>query len=120
LKIHIIGVARVKLKYVIYSFFDTLKSVYCLLFIFYLCRKNKSFYDFDNIYGKRINTFFIQVFYNKMIAISRADVFMKKLITLANSDLKTVKDDVVLLLGETGSGKSTIMNMIAGSKIFVV
>jgi ABC-type nitrate/sulfonate/bicarbonate transport system ATPase subunit len=55
-----------------------------------------------------------------MIAISRADVFMNKLITLANSDLKTVKDDVVLLLGETGSGKSTIMNMIAGSKIFVV
>ncbi len=54
-----------------------------------------------------------------MIAISRADVFMNKLITLANSDFKTVKDDVVLLLGETGNGKSTIMNMIAGSQIFV-
>lgn len=45
---------------------------------------------------------------------------MDKLITLATSDFKTVKDmDVVLLLGGTGNGKSTVMNMIAGSKIFV-
>lgn len=54
-----------------------------------------------------------------MISTSRADAFMDKLITLVNSDFKTVKDmDVVLLLGGTGNGKSTVMNMIAGSKIF--
>lgn len=53
-----------------------------------------------------------------MIPTSRADVFMDSLITLVNSDFKTVKNtDVVLLLGATGSGKSTLMCMIAGCKI---
>lgn len=53
-----------------------------------------------------------------MISTSKADAFMDRLITLVNSDFKTVKDmDVVLLLGATGSGKSTLMCMIAGSKI---
>ena len=55
-----------------------------------------------------------------MISTSSADAFMDVLISLVNGDFKTVKDiDVVLLLGGTGNGKSTIMNMIAGSKIFV-
>lgn len=52
-----------------------------------------------------------------MIEKSRADVFMNNLITLINSDFKTVKANVILLLGGTGNGKSTIMNMIAGSNI---
>ena len=54
-----------------------------------------------------------------MISTSRADAFMDNLINLVNSGFMTVKDmDVVLLLGGTGNGKSTVMNMIAGSKIF--
>lgn len=45
---------------------------------------------------------------------------MDNFLTLVDSNFKTVKDmDVVLLLGGTGNGKSTVMNMIAGSRIFV-
>ena len=53
-----------------------------------------------------------------MIYSSKADAFMDRLITLVDSVFKTAKDmDVDLLLGATGSGKSTLMCMIAGSKI---
>lgn len=53
-----------------------------------------------------------------MISTSKADAFMDRLVTLVQSDFKTVKDiDVVMLLGPTGSGKSTLMCMIAGCKV---
>jgi ABC-type sugar transport system ATPase subunit len=50
-----------------------------------------------------------------MIETSEADIFFDKIYELATDKISKTKGmDVIVILGGTGSGKSTLISMIAG------
>ena len=74
----------------------------------------------DLPFGQILKLELIKMIGNSIIKLNNVDIFQQKHLVLSNVNLHVDKGDFVWLIGQTGSGKSSLLKVIYGDLDLVI